>query len=45
MWQSWVKVKHYSIAYFDRVIVFEVLQRSTSVKGGTHTQHVDLSGP
>ena len=37
MWQSQVEIEHYSIAYFDRVAAFEVLQRSTSVKGKAHT--------
>ena len=53
MWQSQVEIEryvavlrveieHYSIAYFDRVIVFKALQRRTSVKGGAHTHYVDL---
>ena len=25
MWQSRVEIQHYSVAYFDRVIVFEAL--------------------
>jgi len=25
MWQSQVEIKHYSIAYFDRITVFEAL--------------------
>ena len=25
MWQSQVEIKHYSVAYFDRVTAFEVL--------------------
>ena len=25
MWQSRVEIEHYSVAYFDRVTVFEVL--------------------
>ena len=25
MWQSWVEIEHYSIAYFNRVTAFEVL--------------------
>ena len=44
MWQSWVEIKHYSVAYFDRVTAFKVLQPGTSVKGGAHMHYVDLSG-
>ena len=36
MWQSQVEIEHYSVAYFNRVTVFETLQRSTSVKGRPH---------
>ena len=25
MWQSWVEIEHYSIAYFARIASFEVL--------------------
>ena len=25
VWQYQVKIKHYSVAYFDRIIAFEVL--------------------
>jgi len=25
MWQSWVEIEHYSIAYFDHIAVFEAL--------------------
>ena len=25
MWQSQVEIKHYSVAYFNRIIAFEVL--------------------
>ena len=32
MWQSWVKIEHYSIAYF------------VCFTGGAHTRYVDLSG-
>ena len=44
MWQSRVEIEHYSVAYFDRITAFEVLYRSTSIKGGAHTRYVDLSG-
>ena len=40
MWQSRVEIEHYSDAYFDCVTAFEALQRSTSIKGGTHTSCV-----
>ena len=36
MWQSQVEIEHYSVAYFDRITVFEVLKCRTSVKGGAH---------
>ena len=36
MWQSRVEIEHYSVAYFDCVIVFAALYCSTSVKGGAH---------
>ena len=38
MWQSWIEIEYYSVAYFDLVTTFEVLQRSTSIKGGAHTR-------
>ena len=44
MWQSRVEIEHYSVTYFDRITTFEVLYRSTSVKGGAHTHYADLSG-
>ena len=25
MWQSWVEIEHYSVAYFDRITAFEAL--------------------
>ena len=37
MWQSWVEIEHYSVAYFDRVTTFEMLLRSISIMGGAHT--------
>ena len=36
MWQTRVEIKHYSVAYFNRVMASKVLQRSTSIKGGAH---------
>ena len=41
MWQSRVEIEGYSVAYFDRIAVFEVLYRWTSIKGGAHTSFVD----
>ena len=37
MWQSWVQIGHYSVAYFDRITVFKVLKCRTFIKGGAHT--------
>ena len=34
---------HYSVAYFDRTIVFEALQCRTSVKGGANRHCVNVS--
>ena len=34
MWQSQVQIE--SVAYFDCVTVFKVLQHSTSIKGRAH---------
>ena len=31
----------YSVAYFDRIAVFEAPYRWTSVKGGAHTRFID----
>ena len=31
MWQSRVEIEHYSVAYFDRITMFEALKCSTSV--------------
>jgi len=25
VWQSWLEIKHYSIAYFDRIAAFDAL--------------------
>ena len=40
-WQSHVEIEDYSIAYFDRITVFEALHCRTSVKGGAHTCFID----
>ena len=45
MWQSQVKIEHYSVAYFDCVIMFKALQDRTSFKGGAHTHSVDSWTP
>ena len=41
MWQSQVEIEHYSVAYFDRIAVFEALKHSTSVTGGAHIPYVN----
>ena len=41
MWQSQVEIEQYSVAYFDRITVFEALQHSTYITGGTHTRCVN----
>ena len=42
MWQSWVEIEHYCVAYFARIAAFEALQRGASVKGGAHTRCVNV---
>ena len=34
VWQSWVEIKHYSVAYFDHVTALQVLKCRTLDKGG-----------
>ena len=34
VWQSWVEIKHYSVAYFYHVTALQVLKHRTLVKGG-----------
>ena len=41
MQQSWVKIKVYFVAYFQHIIVFEVLYRWTSIRGRAHSRFVD----
>ena len=41
-WQSPVEIEGYSVACFDRIAVFEVPYRWTSIKGGAHTCLVDV---
>jgi len=41
VWQSWVKIKHYSVAYFDCIIKH---CNRNFIEGGAHTHYVDLSG-
>ena len=43
IWQSWVEIEHYSIAYFNLVNAFEVLQHRTSIEGGAHMCCVNMS--
>ena len=43
MWQSRVEIEHYSDTYFDRIIVFEALQRRTSTKSGANMHFVNVS--
>ena len=38
--QSWLEIKHYSVAYFDCVTVFKVWC-TTTVKGRAHTHCID----
>ena len=45
MWQSQIEIEYYSVAYFDLVIAFKALQRSTSIKGGAHTHNEAASMP
>ena len=42
MWKSHIEIKGYSVAYFNRIAMFEVPYRWTSVKGGAHTCFVDV---
>ena len=37
VWQSWVEIKHYSVAYFDHITALQVLKCRTLVKGGACT--------
>ena len=41
LWQSRVEIEHYSVAYFDRITVFEALKHRTSGKGGARTSWVN----
>ena len=43
MWQSWVEIEHYSVAYFKHVTTFKVLQCVTSNKGEVNMQCVNIS--
>ena len=45
MWQSRIETERYSIAYFEHITTFEVLYRSTSVKGGADTRSEAASMP
>ena len=40
VWQSWIKIQHYSVGYFDCVYAFKVLCHCrTSVEDGAHTPY------
>ena len=41
VWQSWIEIKHYSVAYFDHIIKY---CNRNFIEGGAHTHFVDLSG-
>ena len=41
MWQSRVEIEDYSVAYFDRIALFESLYHWTPAKGGPHTRFID----
>ena len=45
VWQSQVEIEHHSVAYFDRVTMFEALYRSISIKGEAHTSSKAASMP
>ena len=38
------RIERYSVVCFDNVNAFEALQQTSSVKGGAHTQCLDVSG-
>ena len=42
-WQSRIEIGYYSIAYFERITKFDVLQRWAFAKGGAHTRFIDVS--
>ena len=42
MWQSRVEIEDYSAVYLDRIAVFEVPYRWTSIKGRAHMHFVTL---
>ena len=41
MWEHRVEIEGYSIAYFDRIAVFEAPYCWTSIKGGAHMRFID----
>ena len=43
MWQSWVEIEHYSVAYFNCITAFEVLQCRSSIKVGANMCCVNAS--
>ena len=46
MWQSWVEIKHYSVAYFDRVTyhVQNAVVLKLLLRVGLIRNYVDLAG-
>ena len=42
-WQSQVEIEHYSVAYFNHVTTFKVLQCGTSIKGEVNMHCVNMS--
>ena len=44
VWQSWVEIEYFSVAYFESVTVVEVLYHRTSIKGRARTCCVDMPG-
>ena len=40
MWQSYVEIEGYSVAYFNHITAFEAPYRWTSIKGGAHILYI-----
>ena len=43
MWQSCVEIEGYSVAYFDRIAVFEALSLSPALNGSSALQRFERS--
>ena len=43
MWQSWLEVKRYFIAFFDHMTEFKALHHSTSTTSGARAAHMTCS--